>query len=202
MQASSTTADRTDDEGVVALPPSEVTALVDTLTDGLRPLRRVVIALGSNLGDRFDTLQAAVEALLETPAIVPVAVSPVYETDAVGGPEGSPPYLNAVLLAETTMSPGSLLQRAMAIESALGRVRAERWGPRTIDVDLLVVGDAVLDEPDLTLPHPRAHERAFVLQPWSDVEPDAVVPGRGSVQDLLAQTDRSGLRPYPHRLVA
>lgn len=168
--------------------------VVDTLTEGLRPVRRAALALGSNLGERLETLQAAVDALLASPELVGVAVSPVYETDPVGGPEGQPAYLNAVLVVETTLSPRILLERANAVEEALGRVREERWGPRTIDVDVLVVGDRVVDDEQLTVPHPRLHERAFVLVPWADVDPTAQVPGLGTVAELVEKTGGDGVR--------
>jgi 2-amino-4-hydroxy-6-hydroxymethyldihydropteridine diphosphokinase len=167
--------------------------IVDTLTGELRPFRRAVIGLGSNSGDRLDNLQGAVDALLNSPEIHAVAVSPVYETEPVGGPAGQERYLNAVLVVDTTLSARSLIERAQAVEEAFGRERHERWGPRTLDVDLLVLGDTVVDEGDVVVPHPRAHERAFVLAPWHDVDPEATIPGRGRVADLLEGTDRSGV---------
>lgn len=154
---------------------------------------RTVIALGSNLGNRFDNLQGAVDALFDAPGLEFVAVSPVYETDPVGGPEQGP-YLNAVVVGETRLAPRTLLERAQSVENAFGRVRLERWGPRTLDVDLITVGDLTSDDPELTLPHPRAHERAFVLVPWVEVDPEAVLPGRGRAADLLAALDRRGVR--------
>ncbi|GAA4228112.1 2-amino-4-hydroxy-6-hydroxymethyldihydropteridine diphosphokinase [Streptosporangium album] len=154
---------------------------------------RVVLALGSNLGDRFDTLQGALDCLFDAPGLDFVAVSPVYETEPVGGPEQGP-YLNAVVIAQTSIiEPLTLLERALGVENAFGRVRTERWGARTLDVDLITVGDVVSDGPELTLPHPRAHERAFVLVPWSQVDPDAVLSGR-RVADLLAGLDQAGVR--------
>ena len=149
------------------------------------PARAAAISLGSNLGDRLEALQGAVDGLAATPGVAVTAVSPVYETAPVGGPE-QPDYLNAVVLVDTTLAPAALLARAAALEDAAGRVRDRRWGPRTLDVDLLQVGDETRSEPELTLPHPRAHERAFVLAPWRDVAPEAVLPGRGRVADLLA----------------
>lgn len=151
--------------------------------------RRCVISLGSNLGDRMEHLQQAVTTLLEAPGITGVAVSPVYETSPVGGPDQGD-YLNAVLLVETVLSGRVLLERAQSLEGALGRVRGERWGARVIDVDLVDYGGEKSDEPDLLLPHPRAHERAFVLAPWLDVDPDAELVGRGLVSDLLASVSR------------
>jgi 2-amino-4-hydroxy-6-hydroxymethyldihydropteridine diphosphokinase len=154
--------------------------------------RRTVIAMGSNLGDRMDYLQGGLDGLFDTPRLVFVAVSPVYQTAPAGGPE-QPDYLNAVVIGETTMPARALLERCLGLEDAFGRVRAERWGPRTLDLDLIVYGDEVSDSPVLTLPHPRAHERAFVLAPWHDADPDAVIPGRGRVADLLAAIGTAGI---------
>jgi 2-amino-4-hydroxy-6-hydroxymethyldihydropteridine diphosphokinase len=166
----------------------------DTLTGELRPIRRVALGLGSNLGDRLDYLQAAVDTLTETPDIVPVAVSGVYETEPVGGPEGQPAFLNAVLLLDTMLSARTLVERALAVEDAYGRSRLERWGPRTIDIDLLAVGSEVIDEPGLTVPHPLAAQRAFVLQPWAEIDPDFDLPGLGRVSQLAAAVGTSGVR--------
>jgi 2-amino-4-hydroxy-6-hydroxymethyldihydropteridine diphosphokinase len=146
---------------------------------------RVVIALGSNLGDRIANLQAAVDALFGPPGLGYLAVSPVYQTEPVGGPS-QPDFLNAVLLATTVLPAQVILARGQAAEAARRRVRTVAWGPRTLDVDVIAYGDVVSDDPALTLPHPRAHERAFVLAPWHDVDPDAKIPGRGAVADLLA----------------
>ncbi|MEV4115934.1 2-amino-4-hydroxy-6-hydroxymethyldihydropteridine diphosphokinase [Nonomuraea sp. NPDC049695] len=155
---------------------------------------KVVLALGSNLGPRFQTLQGAVDTLFDAPGLEFVKASPVYETDPVGGPAGQKPYLNAVVIAETTLAPRTLLERAQSVENAFGRVRTERWGPRTLDIDLIVMGDTVCDDPELTLPHPLAHERAFVLVPWVKADPDGVVPGRGRVAELLEGVDKEGVR--------
>jgi 2-amino-4-hydroxy-6-hydroxymethyldihydropteridine diphosphokinase len=171
--------------------------LVDTdaLTGEMHPIRRVVLALGSNLGERFTALQGAVSALADTPDVFLTGVSPVYETEPVDSPEGSRPYLNAVVLADTTLPARRLMERVLAIEDAFDRERTDvRNAPRTLDVDLIVVGDRRSDEEHMRLPHPRAHERAFVLQPWHDVEPDAVLPGRGPVADLLASADCSTIK--------
>jgi 2-amino-4-hydroxy-6-hydroxymethyldihydropteridine diphosphokinase len=154
---------------------------------------RVVLALGSNLGDRLELLQEAVDSLGDTPGCRLVAVSPVYETEAVGGPEQGP-FLNAVVLLDTMLPPADVLQRAKAVEAALGRERTIRWGPRRMDVDVVVYADVTSDDPELTLPHPRAHERAFVLAPWQDVDPAAVVPGRGEVARLLGAVGTLGIR--------
>jgi 2-amino-4-hydroxy-6-hydroxymethyldihydropteridine diphosphokinase len=153
----------------------------------------VVLALGSNLGDRLANLQGGVDALCAEPGLEGIAVSPVYETAPVGGPE-QPDFLNAVLVAATWMPASAVLRRGQAAEEALGRLRGERWGPRTLDVDVIVYGDQNSSDPDLTLPHPRAHERAFVLAPWHDVQPGAVIPGRGRVADLLAAVGTAGVR--------
>ncbi|NED95412.1 2-amino-4-hydroxy-6-hydroxymethyldihydropteridine diphosphokinase [Phytoactinopolyspora alkaliphila] len=166
----------------------------DTLTGDLRPLRRAAFALGSNLGDRLDFLQGAVDALTDSPEIVAVAVSPVYETEPVGGPAGQPKFLNAVLVVDTTLSPRSMLERAMATEIAYGRTREEPNGSRTLDVDVLAVGDVTADDEDLKVPHPRLSQRAFVLMPWSDVDPEFTVPGLGSVIELSSAVDATGVR--------
>lgn len=166
----------------------------DTLTGELKPIRRVALGLGSNLGDRLEYLQAAVDTLTETPDIVPVAVSPVYEADPVGGPEGQPSFLNAVLTLDTMLSARTLVERAFAVEDAYGRTREERWGPRTLDIDLLAVGSEVIDEPGLTVPHPLLAQRAFVLAPWADIDPDFEVPGLGRVADLATAVGTSGVR--------
>ena len=165
----------------------------DTLS-GMKPLRKVVFSLGSNLGDRLSNLQGAVDAIRDTPDVVLVDVSSVYETEPVGGPDNSPSYLNAVLVAETTLEPRTLLERAQAIEDAFGRDRdAVKWGPRTLDVDLITVGDAEVERPDLKLPHPMAHERAFVLVPWYEIDPTGEIQGKGAIGDLLAQVDTAGV---------
>lgn len=152
-----------------------------------------VLALGSNLGDRLASLQNALDALRAAPGVALRGVSPVYETDAVGGPD-QPRYLNAVLVVRTSLDPHALLAQAHAVEQQLGRTRDVRWGPRTIDVDLIAVDDQILADPLVTLPHPRAHERAFVLAPWQDVDPSAVVPGHGPVAELLHHVDTRGVR--------
>jgi 2-amino-4-hydroxy-6-hydroxymethyldihydropteridine diphosphokinase len=156
----------------------------------------VVLALGSNLGDRLANLQQGVDALCAEPGLDDVSVSPVYETAPVGGPD-QPDYLNAVLVAATSLPARAVLGRALAAEAALGRVRGERWGPRTLDVDVIVYGNQASADPELTLPHPRAHERAFVLAPWHDLAPAAEIPGRGRVADLLAAVGTAGVRLRP-----
>lgn len=166
----------------------------DTLTGEMRPIRRAVLALGSNLGDRMGALQGAVDTIADTPDVWVTSVSPVYETEPVDSPDGAPMFLNAVLLLDTTLAAHRLLDRALAVEDAYDRERSEvRNAPRTLDVDIIVVGDRRADDAHLQLPHPRAHERTFVLQPWHDVEPDAEIPGVGPVKRLLEGLGSSGI---------
>ncbi len=166
----------------------------DTITGEMRPIRRVVVALGSNLGDRLASLQGAVTSLADTPDVWLTGVSPVYETQPVDSPPDAPNFLNAIVLMDTTMPAQRLLERALAIEDAYDRQRTEVVNaPRTLDVDLIVVGDRRSDTDTLQLPHPRARDRAFVLAPWLDLEPDAVLPGGEPIADLLANSDRDGL---------
>jgi len=155
-------------------------------------LPRVVIAMGSNLGDRLEYLQGGLDALFDAPGFRFVGVSPVFETSPVGGPE-QPAYLNAVLIAETALPARAVLDRCHGVEAAFGRTRTQVWGPRTLDLDLIIYGDEVSDDPELMLPHPRAHERAFVLAPWQAADPQAQIPGRGRVADLLAKTGLDGV---------
>jgi 2-amino-4-hydroxy-6-hydroxymethyldihydropteridine diphosphokinase len=138
--------------------------------DTARPERRAYLGIGSNLGDRADHLQGAVDGLAATNGITVVAISPVYETEPVGGP-AQPEYLNAVVALDTDLTPRQLLEVAQRLEQEAGRVRGERWGARTLDVDLLLVGDEHVDDPDLVLPHPRLFERAFVMVPLADLDP-------------------------------
>ncbi|MFE2561333.1 2-amino-4-hydroxy-6-hydroxymethyldihydropteridine diphosphokinase [Streptomyces sp. NPDC059352] len=176
--------------------PASVVAAVDAADVTLSNPRWAVLSLGANLGNRLETLQGAVDALEDTPGLRVKAVSPVYETEPWGVEPGSQPsYLNAVTLVKTTLPPSSLLERAHAVEEAFHRVREERWGARTIDVDIITYADVVSDDPVLTLPHPRAHQRAFVLAPWHDVDPTAQLPGHGPVAELLAALDRTGVTP-------
>ena len=145
---------------------------------------KVVIALGSNLGDSQSILSDAITQIRKS--IDVQAVSDFHETIPVGGPE-QPNYLNAVLIANTQMKPLELIAHLQSIENNAGRVRNERWGPRILDLDLITYGDLVMDEQLLTLPHPRAHERSFVLAPWFEIDPQAALPGYGKIGVLLKQ---------------
>ncbi|MDF8264721.1 2-amino-4-hydroxy-6-hydroxymethyldihydropteridine diphosphokinase [Luteipulveratus flavus] len=167
--------------------------------------RPVVIALGANLGrDVAGTIDAAVAALRDTDGLTMVGVSGRFVTEPVGGPEGQPEYVNAVAVARTRLAPHTLLRRLHQIESWYGRTREIRWGPRTLDLDLIQVGDPrddsdiTSDTEELTLPHPRAHERGFVLLPWLDVDPAAVLrvgDGVRDVQELARDVGDAGVRP-------
>jgi 2-amino-4-hydroxy-6-hydroxymethyldihydropteridine diphosphokinase len=146
---------------------------------------RAYVGLGSNLGDRAATLSRAVELLGREPGIEVVAVSSFAETDPVGYVD-QPPFLNGAVAVETSLAPRQVLDALLEVERQLGRTRlGPRYGPRTVDLDLLFVDELVLDEPGLTLPHPRLHERAFALEPLRELDPSLVVPGRGGVADLL-----------------
>ncbi|MBZ6232541.1 2-amino-4-hydroxy-6-hydroxymethyldihydropteridine diphosphokinase [Streptomyces olivaceus] len=176
--------------------PASVIEQVDAADTTLSNPKRAVIALGANLGNRLETLQGAIDALEDTPGVRVKGVSPVYETEPWGVDPGSQPaYFNAVVVVKTTLPPSSLLERAHAVEEAFHRVRDEHWGPRTLDVDIVAYAEVVSDDPLLTLPHPRAHERAFVLAPWLDVDPEALLPGRGTVAVLLESVTREGVAP-------
>jgi 2-amino-4-hydroxy-6-hydroxymethyldihydropteridine diphosphokinase len=146
-------------------------------------LTRAYVGLGANLGDREATIRAAVAAL---PGVV--AVSTLRETDPVGVTE-QPQFLNGVAALETDLTPRELLDVLLAVELRLGRERRERWGPRTIDLDLLLYGDETVGEPGLAVPHPHLHERRFALEPLAELDPELVVPGRGPVSALLASLD-------------
>jgi 2-amino-4-hydroxy-6-hydroxymethyldihydropteridine diphosphokinase len=156
---------------------------------------RAYVGLGSNLGDRMAALDAAVRALDADVQTHVMAVSQVYETEPVGGPEQGP-YLNAVAVLETDRSPRELLVLLLATEDGLGRVRGERWGPRTLDLDLLLYDGPPIDSPELTVPHPRAKERAFVLVPLVDADPFARFPdGEAAVEALARLAPVSGVVP-------
>ena len=152
---------------------------------------KVVLALGANLGDRAATLQAAVDGLGAQTRVI--AVSAIYETAPVGGPP-QPDFYNAVVLVDTMLAPKDLLAVAHSLEAAAGRVRHEHWGPRTLDVDVLAYDDMRSDDPELTLPHPRAHERAFVVLPWLEIEPGGTILGHGTLAELAAKLGASGVR--------
>ena len=148
---------------------------------------RCLIAIGSNLGDRLDNVRAGVAGLRQASGIDVVAVSPLYETAPVGGPENQGPYLNAALAADTTLDAADVLALLHRIEASRERQRVEHWGPRTLDLDLLVHGDHVTATDTLEVPHPRMHERRFVMVPVCDVAPDLVHPRLGrTMRDLLA----------------
>lgn len=152
-------------------------------------MTRAVIAFGANLGDREATIAAAVRELAEASGVDLVAVSPVYETAAVkdsGVDVDAPRYLNGVVVIETVLEPHAILELLQRIELEHGRVRTEHWGDRTLDLDLIDVEGLVLDDERLTLPHPRAWQRAFVLAPWLDLEPDAELAGHGPIAALRA----------------
>ena len=146
------------------------------------------LGLGSNLGDRLANLQAAVDALQAEPGLRVAASSRVWETTPVGGPP-QPDYLNAVVRIETDLSARDLLDVARRVESRLGRIRKERWGARTIDVDVLLFDEEQIDEPDLVVPHPRMTERAFVLLPLLELEPDPMLPDGTRLKDVRVDTD-------------
>lgn len=157
---------------------------------------KVVLALGANLGDALGTLRDAVGELAGLPGVDVVAVSPLARTAAVGGPE-QPDFLNAVLIARTTLSPRELLRAVQGVEEEHGRVRTTHWGPRTLDIDIITYEGVVTVADDLHLPHRRAHERAFVLEPWVQIDPDVVLPGLGGgpVAALAATApDAGGIR--------
>lgn len=152
-------------------------------------MSRAVVALGANLGDRGSTLRAAAEAIAALPGVRPVASSHEVESTAVtlDGPDPAKPrYRNAVVVVDTDLEPQELLGALHGIEDTHGRTRLERWGDRTLDLDLVAYDERSVDTATLTVPHPRAGERAFVLAPWLDADPNAVLPGAGPVRDLLA----------------
>jgi 2-amino-4-hydroxy-6-hydroxymethyldihydropteridine diphosphokinase len=157
---------------------------------------RAVLALGSNLGERNDTLSGAVADLVDRPEVRLIAVSPVVQTKAVGGPVGQPDFLNMVITVETSLPPLELLRHCQAVENKHLRVREVRWGPRTLDVDIIAYGDVSSTDPDLTLPHPRASERAFVLYPWSLIEPAAMLNGQKVSELAVKAADFPDLAPF------
>lgn len=145
--------------------------------------KRVVIALGSNLGDRKAAIESAIDLLKEFIEIE--KVSTLIETDPVGGPEQGP-YLNGVLLGRTTLAPEELMTKLLEVEAELGRVRSVPNAPRTIDLDLIDYEGVVIDSPTLTLPHPRAHQRHFVIKPWLEIDPEALLVGHGPLREIMA----------------
>ena len=150
----------------------------------------VILALGSNLGDCIATLTRGIREIAEIEGFELTAIAPLYESAAVklhGVDHDAPSYVNTVVAGRYTATPQELLGAINAIENSNGRVRTERWGDRTLDIDIIVVGVVESDDNRLTIPHPRAAERDFVLVPWLDIDPDAILPGHGRVADLLAQ---------------
>lgn len=167
-------------------------------------VRRVAFGLGSNLGDRLSHLQSAVDRIVSRPTETAVSVSKVYETDPIGGVD-QPDFLNAVLVVDSTATVAGLLILAHECEAAAGRLRTDRWGPRTLDVDVLAVNGVSSNDPALILPHPRIAEREFVLRPWADADPEFVVGDGTTVKELLTQVAAGGVREsklhlhlYPH----
>lgn len=153
---------------------------------------RAYVALGANLGDRARTIALALDQLRAHPRIEVGKVSSLLENPAVGGPPDSPPFLNGVAEVWTTLSPRDLLQTLLEIEHRLGRERHRKWDPRTIDLDLLLYGDRVIDEPELKVPHPRMAEREFVLAPLAEIAPDLVIPTQQKTTGELLAVLRSG----------
>jgi 2-amino-4-hydroxy-6-hydroxymethyldihydropteridine diphosphokinase len=145
---------------------------------------KAVISLGANIGNPEEQMQLAIAMLRESTDVI--ALSSLYTTDPVGGPE-QPKYLNAICIAESELPAADLLALLHGIEKTLGRERIERWGPRTIDLDLIQYGTILSSAQELELPHPRAHERKFVLEPWLEIEPDAILLTHGKVSELLEQ---------------
>lgn len=157
---------------------------------------RAFVALGSNLGDPAQQIHRALEAISAIDSARLLRVSRLYRSPP-WGPVAQPAFVNAVAELACVLEPAELLAELLAIEVTMGRERRERWGPRIIDLDLLWFGGRVVDTPTLSIPHPHLAERAFVLQPWADLDPGCVVPGRGSVGDLLREVDCAGLEPIP-----
>ena len=150
----------------------------------------MAFGLGANLGNPEEALQGAVDNLAGHPQLHHLHVSGVYRTSPVGG-VSQPDFLNAVAIADTDLTPAQLLTVAQSVEQHFGRTREVRWGPRTLDIDILAVGDHVSSDPAIVVPHPRAHERAFVLVPWADIDPTAILPGLGTVAELVAMLPSS-----------
>lgn len=144
---------------------------------------KIVLALGSNLGDKSANIEGAISKISEFCKVE--SVSKLYETTPVGGPD-QPNYLNAVLVGNSDLGPQELLIKCLEIENLFGRKREVHWGARTLDIDLILVGELEIDSDNLKLPHPLAHTRKFVLEPWSSIDPSAVIPGKGAISQLLA----------------
>ena len=147
---------------------------------------RAYIGIGSNLDNPVAQVQRAFQALDDLPACANIACSPLYRTAPIGGPPGQPDYINAVAALDTVLTADDLLKALQALETVQGRIRAVRWGARTLDLDLLLYGQMIRNDPWLILPHPRLHQRAFVLQPLHDIAPNLTIPGRGTLTELLA----------------
>ena len=151
------------------------------------------IALGANLGDRRTNIETAIERLRQTPGVTVTKVSSLLENPAVGGPAESPAFLNGVVEIQTDLPPRALLDRLLAIEQSLGRQRREKWGPRVIDLDLLLYGQQIIAEPHLQIPHPHMHERRFVLEPLAEIASEAMHPVlKRTVDELLSDLNASG----------
>jgi 2-amino-4-hydroxy-6-hydroxymethyldihydropteridine diphosphokinase len=162
------------------------------MTDHPAPGTLCAIALGSNLGDSLNILESALQHLAQTPGISLLKVSRWYQTSPLG--PAQPDYLNGCALLEVTLSPQAVLATLLSIEDQFGRVRQERWGPRTLDLDLLLYGDRVLETADVILPHPRMAERAFVLLPLAEIAPDLIDPRSGlTISQLRDQIDKTGV---------
>lgn len=178
----------------VGLPVGDVTVSIQREAAPVE----AVLALGTNLGDREEHLRAALAQLAGTEGIEIAWTGPVLETAPVGGPDGQGAFLNSVLGVRTQLGPFALLEAAQAAEHAARRERLVRWGPRTLDVDVITYGDWTSQDEALTVPHPRAHQRAFVLAPWHAARPEAELPGHGPIAALLRRAaDRDGLRDGP-----
>lgn len=160
---------------------------------------KAIVALGSNLGDRFDYLEKALSEINEISDTEVLDISNVYETLPVGGPEQGN-YLNAVISVKTDFSAEEFLLKLLLIELNLGRERTTTWGPRTIDLDLIWFDNQKVESENLTLPHPRAHERCFVIKPWSEIDSEATLNGK-KIKDLLKDLDSSGVNLFPSKLV-
>jgi 2-amino-4-hydroxy-6-hydroxymethyldihydropteridine diphosphokinase len=157
---------------------------------------RAVLALGSNLGARRDTLSAAVADIVDPPEVRLQAISPIFQSKAVGGPAGQPDFLNMVVAVDTLLTPLELLRHCHAVEQKHHRVRDVHWGPRTLDIDIITYGELVTTDPELILPHPRAAERAFVLYPWSVMDPAAELNGERVAELAAKASDFADLVPF------